>query len=1257
MKRSIFRKVISILITVSLLISTASLAAIELAALEPGDHTVPASNVTNIQNDYLKFYTESGGNRFGLYTTGGNPESNTDNNARLLYATSSHTVIRINSSDYVFSPVSTYLNADGTSLYATNTYNGVQVDMIATLAYNTYTGRNDVAEIRYVMTNVSGEDKAAGARIFFDTMLGSNDSAPFRVNGNRITYETRYTGDAIPQVWQVFDNINNPSVVASGTFYSNPAERPDKVEFMNYGTGSSDSYSCSINTGSSIGDSAVSIYFDPDTLAPGQSRTAKTVYGLSSFDPAPPPAMSGLSVRTMAPVELLANGACDAYEGNPFTFNAWLTNTGNTTLTGVVATLRLGAGLSTEQALTLNVGNISVGGEAPLAWQIEADLYDMAQLLTYELEYSADGVEAQTVTKTIALPALDLVCEHDYANAQIVTPATCEEAGVTLLTCTHCGDTVYGYIPATGHRYDTVVTREATCTEPGLLTHTCRFCGDSYGTYVYAEHTFSLAEHVDASCTVDGYDRYACSCGESYTETIPGGHNYVGTITRVVSAEQDGEVTYTCSICGDFYVEIIPARPQANILLVQDRLPWSENNNVALLNQMQNDGYIDGWDLTTTAAFESINLAGYNVILIANDQSTATYNQLGRLSERLSEFATAGGVVIYGACDHGWAGGNISYSLPENVTKSNYYSHYNYIVDSDHPIVLGNLTDGRALTDSLLYGNYCSHTSFGAASLPADANVILRDARGNATLVEYAMGNGRIILSGLTWEFYYTRNAYDGRSNTTYTKNVYDDLIMYAVYQANACDHSYDAGTVVLPTCEERGYTEHTCYLCGGTMRDQFTDALGHLEGAWTVVLEPTYMSPGREALCCERNGCGEELASREIAPFGSGYAYVSSDLEDVILGEEITLRLVIANCDTMTALALVPHFDANVFDLVSMSWAREALIQDIESGTYRAVSAFAEPTDVNGTVFEVVLRAKTLTAYTTVDFTLLAEFGQSIEEITVTAKTVAVTECAHSHMIYAEMNEQFHSATCVRCGLTVALAHTYDNHCDAVCNDCGHTRVPPHLLEDEYGYDAYDHWLVCEECGYVDVATPHEYDNGCDATCNACAYIRIAGHRFSATWCLDEANHWRECLDCGEVEELLSHTYDSCCDAVCNDCGYIREAPHRFSETYRYDDTNHWYECEDCGMHTVEWAHVYDSGSDPDCNHCDYVRFVRGDVDNDGDVDSDDSEYLVYHLFFEDEYPVTQPLDFNGDGVENSRDSIYLLYFVFFGEGQYPLN
>ena len=63
----------------------------------------------------------------------------------------------------------------------------------------------------------------------------------------------------------------------------------------------------------------------------------------------------------------------------------------------------------------------------------------------------------------------------------------------------------------------------------------------------------------------------------------------------------------------------------------------------------------------------------------------------------------------------------------------------------------------------------------------------------------------------------------------------------------------------------------------------------------------------------------------------------------------------------------------------------------------------------------------------------------------------------------------------------------------------------------------------------------------------------------------------------------------------------------------------------------------------------------IRGDMNENGKVDSDDAVYLLRHTFLPNRYPVTQSADVNGDGKVNSDDAVYLLRHTFL-PGRYPL-
>ena len=459
----------------------------------------------------------------------------------------------------------------------------------------------------------------------------------------------------------------------------------------------------------------------------------------------------------------------------------------------------------------------------------------------------------------ITIPALG----HSFSEVSRVE-ATCEVDGVINYAC-YCDATKYEIIKAYGHSLATRVDAEATCTTDGLIVDYCTNDGCDYEkhTVTHGSHNYVVTDRVEPACETEGYVEYSCTnCPSVNYEMLEAGrHNYVETSRVEAQIEVEGSITYTCSACDDSYTVVIPALlpvlKNSAVLLIQNSLPWAEDVNTTLLEVLKDRGVVSYYNIINTNALSTIDLTQYGVVFIANDQSTSMYNGLSANATKLENYVRAGGNLIYGACDEGWGGcGHLTHALPGGVTTSNYYSVHNYIVDELHPIVTGVYTDNRSLKDELLKGNYCSHTYFDSSSLPAGANVILRDANGNPTLVEYNLGNGTVMASGLTWEYFYVRNHYDMLTN--YSKYAYDDLVTYMVYISNTCDHDYEIVETVDPTCEGNGYTSYVCTLCGHEYKGNIVDALGH-----------DFVEVSRENATCTEDGminyacsCGEKKVS-----------------------------------------------------------------------------------------------------------------------------------------------------------------------------------------------------------------------------------------------------------------------------------------------------------------------------------------------------------------------------------------------------------
>ena len=454
---------------------------------------------------------------------------------------------------------------------------------------------------------------------------------------------------------------------------------------------------------------------------------------------------------------------------------------------------------------------------------------------------------------------------HDYEEISRVN-ATCTDDGAAEYVCSSCGATRFTVIPATGHNIVTVVEVEVTCTTPGLIVDRCTNEGCDYEkqTTVYSSHNYTVTNRVEAVCETPGYIEYTCTnCDDVKYEYFYGVHDYVESYRVEAQVGAEGSVTYTCSGCGDSYSitlpALLPVLKNSAVLLIQDSLPWSENVNTSLLNALKERGVVSSYNIINTSSLGSIDLTQYGVVMIANDQSSSMYTALATHAEKLENYVMAGGNLIYGACDAGWGGGSISHALPGGVTTSNYYSVYNYIVNDLHPIVTGVYTDNRSLRDELLKGNYCSHTYFDLDTLPEGTDIILRDANGNPTLIEYTLGSGTVIATGLTWEYFYVRDHYDMVTN--YSKYAYDDLVTYMVYMSSTCEHNYEVAETVEASCEANGYTKYVCALCGHEYLGDVVVATGHSYTEQSRT-EPTCAANGSIVSACD---CG--ATRTEIIP------------------------------------------------------------------------------------------------------------------------------------------------------------------------------------------------------------------------------------------------------------------------------------------------------------------------------------------------------------------------------------------------------
>ncbi len=186
------------------------------------------------------------------------------------------------------------------------------------------------------------------------------------------------------------------------------------------------------------------------------------------------------------------------------------------------------------------------------------------------------------------------------------------------------------------------------------------------------------------------------------------------------------------------------------------------------------------------------------------------------------------------------------------------------------------------------------------------------------------------------------------------------------------------------------------------------------------------------------------------------------------------------------------------------------------------------------------------------------------------------------------------HWHECTECGDEKDVAdHTpgpeATDYTPQTCTVCGYVikkaLVHTHTPSEEWVADETGHWHTCLECDEIPDYAEHTFDNECDAECNDCGFKREVGeHNYLAKWAADADGHWHECGYCGDRLEMEPHVpgpeateFES---QMCMICGFeLTPMLHQHEYADKSDADKHWQECA-CGHIAEEAPHIWDEGT-----------------------------------------------------------------------------
>lgn len=451
---------------------------------------------------------------------------------------------------------------------------------------------------------------------------------------------------------------------------------------------------------------------------------------------------------------------------------------------------------------------------------------------------------------------------HNYVEVSVVDP-TCIENGKIEYKCSDCQSIHTETLVATGH--DTVVEEgtNATCTADGITNYeVCITCGEVISEKEVIPaigHEFSdwnIA--TEATCTQVGTEARMCQvCGETETrETSMAEHNYE-SYTYEATCESEGETVYTCTVCDDVYVEVVDplGHIESEIYLNNEATISEEGIKIKTClacGEMLHYDYVDklptkdiineNADVTVSYTEDSFDESKELSVIITETDDSDEY-----FKDTESQINKSWDISVYEDDVEVQPKSPVLVKIPVpedfKDTKNLYVYHItengevetieNVTVEEGYIVFLANSFSVYMVSGDVHYHSDNDHvwddgTVETVATCDSEGTTVYKCIYCDATETE---------VVPCTEDHICGESVIENANGSNCTESHSFDYVTYCIvcgkeafretFISEATGHVYE-DTVINPTCQNNGYTIHSCLYCDESITDSITEKTDH---------------------------------------------------------------------------------------------------------------------------------------------------------------------------------------------------------------------------------------------------------------------------------------------------------------------------------------------------------------------------------------------------------------------------------------------